>query len=391
MICKRKNGRLRVSLRGGALLSLILCLVFSLFSSTLSASALSVGLDSYYMRYTNNWTSSEGQWADSRTRTGGVRSLNDVIDYNSGDFNTDNTHAISAWYPVGVSTLHFNTGNTTFTQNNVAFHAEINVVFSNRAYNYSYWDLHTPLDLNVISCNRDIASQNVSYHITDWQKTIQISYGTGLYTNKTLTMYVDVALKNLPVGEQGSIFCAIDGGEAFARVMDSGSTRQNTALFYEKFDTSLIFYSSLNDALQTATNNALQQQTQILEWQRQYQLEQEEKERQREQQLQGLSDSSSTDGNNATSSAENATSSLLGAITGIYNQLLHPHTSDCVIQGVQVYEMNLGNLDFCTGFDIPQPLMAIGALIMIGLIILLAWSILKAGIGLYNEILGGKG
>ena len=392
MICRKKNGHLRMSLRGGGLLCLILCLVFSLFSFTLSASAISLSLDSYYIRYTRNWTSSDAEWADSRTRTGGVKTLSEVVNYNTGTFNTDNTHAISGWYPYGVSTYHFDTGSTVFTQNNVAFHAEINVVFSNMGYNHSFWDLHTPLSLNVVSCNRDIASQNVSYHITDWNASIPNSGGIGYFTNKTLTLYIDLALKNLTVGQQGSIFCAVDGGEAFARVMDSGASQQayNTALFTEKFDTSLIFYASLNDALQTATNNALQQQTEILEWQRQHQLELEEKERLREQQLQGRSDSATTDGNTASSDANTASAPLLTALTTIYGFLLYPTATDCVIGPVSVYEMNLGNLDFCTGFNIPQPLVAIGGLLMIGLIILLAYTVLRTGLSLYNELLGGK-
>lgn len=106
--------------------------------------------------------------------------------------------------------------------------------------------------------------------------------------------------------------------------------------------------------------------------------------------VQNTSDNATQAGNNATTNANNATSSILGAITGIYGQLLHPSTSDCIISGVQVYQLNLGNLDFCTGFDIPQPIFAVGGLIMIGLIILLSWSILKAGMGLYNDLLGGK-
>lgn len=391
MICRKKNGHLKMSLRVGGLLSLILSLVFSLFSSTLSASALSVNFDSYYGRYTDNWTSSQGQWTDSVTRYG-LNNLANVVNANSGDFDFAVDKATPGWHPVGYSTLHFKTGNVNFSQNSLAFHAEINYVFSNRAYNYSYWDFPSPLNLNVISCNRDIASQNVSYHITDWTYAMPIPYGTAYYTNKTLTLYIDLALKNLPSGQSGNIFCAVDGGEPFALVMDSGANLQakNTAFFVEKFDTALTFYSSLNDALQTATNNALQQQIQILEWQKQYQLELEEKERQREQQLQGISDDSTTDGNNASSDAQSATSSLLGSITSIYGTLLHPTTTNCNIGPINLYnQLDLGTLDMCT-FSIPQPIFAIGALIMIGLVIMLAWAVLHSGMSLYKDLFGGK-
>lgn len=142
------------------------------------------------------------------------------------------------------------------------------------------------------------------------------------------------------------------------------------------------YYSGVNNSLDEI-NNSINN----LNINNNYQQIQDQQDR---NSVQNTSDNATQAGNNATTNANNATSSILGAITGIYGQLLHPSTSDCVISGVQVYQLNLGNLDFCTGFDIPQPIFAVGGLIMIGLIILLSWSILKAGMGLYNDLLGGK-
>lgn len=106
--------------------------------------------------------------------------------------------------------------------------------------------------------------------------------------------------------------------------------------------------------------------------------------------ISNISGQSTQDGNNASQNFSNSSASLLGVITGVYNQLLHPVTTNCTLENVQIYDMTLGNLDFCT-LDIPQPIFAIGSILMLGLVILLAWTILRSAMSLYNDLLGGKG
>lgn len=95
------------------------------------------------------------------------------------------------------------------------------------------------------------------------------------------------------------------------------------------------------------------------------------------------------DATNAGNAATQANTPLFTAITSIYGSLLWPHQTNCVFGPVSVYQLNLGNLDFCTGFDIPQPLVAIGGLAMIGLVIGLCYAVLRSAVSLYREFLGG--
>ena len=147
MICKKKNGNSRLNRPIFLVLCLILSLFLPLFSSTLNASAISPSFDSYYGRYTDNWTSSQGTWTDSIRRYG-LNSLSSVFQ-SSGRFDFASNKATPAWHPIGYSTLHFETNPFTFTDSNASFHAEINYVFSSIGTS-DYWMLRTPLDLNVI-------------------------------------------------------------------------------------------------------------------------------------------------------------------------------------------------------------------------------------------------
>lgn len=116
------------------------------------------------------------------------------------------------------------------------------------------------------------------------------------------------------------------------------------------------------------------------------QLEQDQKDR---DSLSSQKDQNNVDASNAGDAATQANSTFFGALWGIYGTLLHPIASDCVISGVQVYDLNLGNLDFCTGFTIPSAFTAIGSLVMLGLVVALSYAVLRTAIGLYHSFLGG--
>lgn len=383
MIWNKINGLLNKNRVGGVVLCLILSFVFvSLFGTSRCFATSSTTFKEAFLRYTDNWTSSQGTWGDSTKR--GLTQFPNFIT-NTGEANTSSL----TWnipYPYGYSALYFTTNNFAFTQNNLFFHAEYNFVvgtYGNNSLPVEFLNLN---NLNISSCNHTIASKNLSYHITDWSNTANTGGQNHTYTFKTITLYIDLALKDLTVGSQGNISCGIDAGGLFMRQM---STVRAFA-YNEKFTNTIDFYNSPNDAIQSATNSALQQQTQIMEWQRQAEIERQEREAQDRANVQNVSDDATADGNSATSSAQTATSSILGAITGIYNTLLHPQQTNCNIGPINIYdELNLGTLDMCTLW-LPDPFWPLASILMIGIVVLLGWSVLRAGLSLYRDLFGGK-
>lgn len=394
MIWRNLIGTLKKNRLVSAVLCLTLCCLCCLLFGTSRSSALS--LNRSQTHYTTNWTSSAGQWGYSTYRNG-VTSFPDNINSSTGQFNTSKVW--SAPYPYGYDAIFFETNDEYFQQNNASLHLEYNIVtaeYGQRVYDLGFDTSHAS-DLRVFYCNRDIASQNVSYYLTNWTETLNIGGNLYFYAFQTTTLYIDIVFKSLPYGTNGGITCGvgINDGNTLWRVYEPNGG----FMYIEKFEPTIQYFASLDNALQKATNNALQQQTEILEWQRQAEIERQQRELERQQQeeadranLEDVSGDSTGDGNNATSSARSATSNLIQSISTIYGTFLNPSVTNCDIGPINIYDqLNLGTLNFCASFPMPQPILAICGLCGIGIILLLAWSVLHSALSLYNDLFGGKG
>lgn len=373
-------------LKKNRLITLSLLGLFSLFFSFFFASrtwAYSTDLNNIFFQNYYNWgnTTSGGTYNSNR-RYGYYPNFANLLSP-QWQYNLDYVTPYDS--PQAPFAITFTTNGMQIYDNAMSFHGELNLVASNMGQNMRYYAFMNDVlpQLKVKSCaNRAIASQSVTYALTPWGTTLQSGTDIRYFSNETLTLYIDITLTSLDVGTTDYLACTI--GTDDNRYFMAYNYPYRWYLYAEKFDTNYLFFNTPNEALQ---------QTQINILNNTYQLQQSiyDQDQQDRSSIQDASDDATADGNNASANAETATSNLLGAITTIYGSLLSPTQTNCVLNGVQIYQLDLGNLDFCTGFDIPPALFAIGALIMVGLIILLAWSILKAAMGLYNDLLGGKG
>lgn len=390
MIWMKKNGISRPSLLVGVVSSLILSVLFSFFGFTSRSYADSQLLyNSGGFRYSSNYLN--GPWTSywSAQSFTGQHAWDYIVGPN-GQGSDD--YSLYQYRYQGIGGGWVKTTTVQASGEYASISGQFNIVCMGINDNLAVVPFCDPYnarngsmqidgvtDLNATQIFQ-LESQNVSVSLTNWDWNDVPVYHVNL-KNWTITVYFDIVIK-VPQNFNGgfNISYSYPNG-SFVYVSNPDKSYR---AYYESGSATVSFSDDRELALLQQQNSILNRQLALQE--QQYQQDQQDRDN-----ISNRSDESQSSGNSASQNANSATSSLLGAITSIYDQLLHPHTTNCVIQGVQIYEMNLGNLDFCTGFDIPQPVFAIGALIMIGLIILLAWSILKAGISLYNEILGGKG
>lgn len=388
MIWKKKNGIFRPSLLVGVVSSLILSVLFSFFgftSRSYASSSLTFGQAGF------NYGPKAGAWNTywNAPYFTGEHYWDNILAIQNNVVRNNPTFTLYQGANTGINGGHFKTSSVTTTGEYATFSGQFNIVcmaINQTSSEVPYCDPYGSRNIEILGVTDDnntnifnLESQDVSVAFTFWNWDDVPVYHANL-KNLTVTVYFDFVVR-VPRGFTGGF--NISYGVPNSVFMYSFNNK-SYYIYYESGYATVDFSDDRELALLQQQNSILNRQLALLDAQRQ-------QDQQDRDNIQNRSDDSQSSGNSASQNANSATSSLLGAITSIYDQLLHPHTTNCVIQGVQIYEMNLGNLDFCTGFDIPQPVFAIGALIMIGLIILLAWSILKAGISLYNEILGGKG
>lgn len=386
-----KNGRFRLSLVGGVLTLLTLFLL-PLFFSYSSASAVNLTNASYSNWYTENYFTDPLNLQQSGVRTN-TYALQDVINWDqlgscrgNGNVSCYKNYPYN-WYwatPQGINKIQIQYNNVTFTNNAATLHFELNYVLSQvgSPQQLSWYTVNLD-NLAILYSNKNINFSRLSYSLTPWQYNTNMN---AVFVQQTLTIYGDISFTNLVAGQTDNLIIQIGLPSNYAFILSQNDQWNNTyhySTFIEQNPTSLDFYATANEALQQAQISATNVTNQLL--QRQWEQEQQDR-----LQLQDASQNASQDGSDATSNAESATSSLLGAITNIYGVLLHPTTTNCNIGPINLYgQLDLGTLNMCT-FSIPQPIFAVGALLLIGLIILLAWSVLSAGMSLYNDLLGGK-
>lgn len=389
MIWKMKNGHSRLNhVITGGLLTLLLVFCSLFFTSKCWAETLPANNSQFFL---NDGTRTQF-YPYTASFTG-------VLNSPSGSYNTAKGASVSVYNQpnYGVRRANIYTQRFNATANSAVIHGEYNIVCSTRGYssNCGMYNLDN-LTVSYVSIDDSsgptILTSNVSSFVTDWQETVNIGGVNYTYTNKTLTLYYDFAFKGITTASHYLSFRLGNTDAPIIYFYQTTGTGANDIFIYpEKMTAEISFFSSESDAINQATNNILETQNQILTYQYELQMAQEQRELEDRLNIQNISSGSSTDGNSASTNAENATSSLLGAITSIYGTLLHPHITDCNIGPLNVYEMQLGTLNFCQQpYGALPGINAIGALLMVGLVILLAWSVLKAGLSLYKDLFGGK-
>lgn len=112
-----------------------------------------------------------------------------------------------------------------------------------------------------------------------------------------------------------------------------------------------------------------------------------EKELEDRDNLETQSTNTDNQANTATQSAENTGSTLFAAFTQFFNALTNVSGSSCVLPTMQVYSLDLGQMDLCT-FDIPPQIMALVSIGMVFIIVPLGVHLVKKMISLYKEITG---
>lgn len=112
-----------------------------------------------------------------------------------------------------------------------------------------------------------------------------------------------------------------------------------------------------------------------------------EKELEDRDNLESQSTSTDQQANTATQSAENTGTTLFAAFTQFFNALTNVSGSSCVLPTMQVYSLDLGQMDLCT-FDIPPQIMALVSIGMVFIIVPLGIHLVKRMINLYKEITG---
>lgn len=384
-----KNGILKKNRLVLGLLSLTLSVLFCLFGGTsrsYAASNLTFGEGGF--NYGSNYIN--GPWITFFTAPTftGQHVWNKILDVNNNVVVGNPTYTLYQYRYQGVQGGHVITSSVTADGEYASISGQFNIVCMtiNSNISYPYCDRYdsTPVQITgVVDDNYtqlfNIESQNVEVSKTLWDWNNVPGYYVDL-KNYTFTVYFDFVIR-VPRNYSGHFNISWGTpGTSFLYVTDAA---HDYYLYYESGQATVSFSDDRELAL-------MQQQNSILNRQLALQEQQQQQDAEDRSNIQNTSDNATQDGNNASSGASSATTSILGAITTIYDQLLHPTLSSCRVTGVHIYELNLGTLDFCTGFDMPPALMAIGSIIMIGLVVLLGWSILKAGMSLYNDLLGGK-
>lgn len=393
MIWHKKNGHLKKSLRIGVVLLSIFCSLFSSFLSTSNASAISIGFNSPYIYFykNNNFSNTGGSVSGTRPFTGD--NFNNVYNPNNQAYNT--SYLFESFYPGSSDNknpyqMRLYTLTNAIGANSATISAEYNFVITSTGGRYyqidtSALDLAQVGDIKVRdSYNATSLTKNVSYAVTNWQMPLVNQYQQTIAYQTTVTFYVNVAVSGLTTTSSGYYSFDLFTPRAFVRELGSASV----GFYSEKGKVNIEYFNSADDATQKAQLNIMNLQYTLQQQQYNLQQQQYEQDQQDRDNIENRANDSEDQGENASQNAQNASTPLIGAITQIYAIVMNPQTTDCDIGPINLYnQMDLGTLDMCT-FSIPQPLMAIGALITIGLILLLAWSVLHCAVALYKDLFG---
>lgn len=380
MICKiHKNRKIRLLCLG---LFLFACCLFFGCSSSLKASALTnIGSANIYRSYLHSGI--------------GTPTLNENVGSQSIPYT-------ALTYSQGVYKLLYQVVGATYI-GDVDYSYKYKTLYVNGIFKqYAVYSDSNPLkDPNNVVLEVTAHKHNQSnslfydyYCSKDWYDDIDHSISQAGYYYMSISCkvqledYYAIDSFSLTVGSNSTaIYQTPFGTYDWGFVGDystiaPGSRGMNSDLVFNSFSYDI---KSTNDPVIAGQDLLIDINQNILN-QFNSQLEQDQKDR---DSISSQKDQNNVAASNAGDAATQANTPLFSAITTIYGYLLYPSPSNCVIGPVSIYDMNLGNLDFCTGFDIPQPLIAIGGLAMIGLVLALCFAVLHSAISLYREFLGG--
>lgn len=115
--------------------------------------------------------------------------------------------------------------------------------------------------------------------------------------------------------------------------------------------------------------------------------EQNEKDDQDRQDIESQSSNTDTEANEQGDEATQTGTSLFSAFTQLLGALTNVNGNTCTLPEMQVYTLNMGNLNLCQ-YDIPPQIMALVSIGMVFIIVPLGINLVKRMISLYKEITG---
>ncbi|MBQ6100519.1 MAG: hypothetical protein IJL02_11745 [Methanobrevibacter sp.] len=103
--------------------------------------------------------------------------------------------------------------------------------------------------------------------------------------------------------------------------------------------------------------------------------------------LETQSSTTENQADNAGNAAETTGTTLFGAFSQLFTALTNVNGNNCTLPNMQVYSLNLGQMNLCT-YDIPPQIMALVSIGMVFIIVPLGIHLVKRMISLYKEITG---
>ena len=103
--------------------------------------------------------------------------------------------------------------------------------------------------------------------------------------------------------------------------------------------------------------------------------------------IESQSSTTENQADNAGNAAETTGTTLFGAFSQLFTALTNVNGNSCTLPNMQVYSLNLGQMNLCT-YDIPPQIMALVSIGMVFIIVPLGIHLVKRMISLYKEITG---
>lgn len=172
--------------------------------------------------------------------------------YNSAQYNwqlglyAGPNYYVEGW---GLNGVRIQWQSLTYQGNHASIHSEINVVsWESGTFQRNQW-VNLPYQ-SVYVCSNSagtvkIEQSNVNTAITNWT-------GPDGSARSTLTLYVDIALSGLGMGDSGSLSCLV-GSQSYAFASNTSAT--NSRYYVERAPSTIDFSNNINDVLlQTQIN-----------------------------------------------------------------------------------------------------------------------------------------
>lgn len=203
-------------------------------------------------------------------------------------------------------------------------------------------------------------------------------------TSFTYVLYTPYPLSNIAFDSPGAMWQAayetrIDISKInYITLTDEPTQQQINALSG--------FISTVNNSVLTG-NNTLTDIESLTQDIKDYLEDKEDQEQDDRDNIEQQSSSTETDANEQGDEATQTGTSLFSAFTQLLGALTNVNGNSCTLPAMQVYSLNLGNMNLCQ-YDIPPQIMALVSIGMVFIIIPLGINLVKRMISLYKEITG---